>query len=77
MRAVDRLVVGPTVALCRVLWAWGDRLIADGAAEGIAGVAARVGAGLSRLQSGDAQAYSLAVAVGVVVMLVVVAMGGR
>jgi len=64
------------VALCRILWAWGDRLIADGAAEGVAGVAARVGAGLSRLQSGDAQAYSVAVAVAVVVMLVVVAAGG-
>ncbi len=74
---IDRFVVGPTVALCRILWAWGDRLLADGAAEGVARLAARVGAGLSRLQSGDAQAYSLAVAVGVVVMLVVVAMGGR
>jgi len=74
--AVDRFVVGPTVALCRILWAWGDRLIADGATEGVAGVAARVGAGLSRLQSGDAQAYSLAAAIAVVVMLVAVAVGG-
>jgi len=74
---VDRVVVRPTVTVCRALWAWGDRLIVDGAVEGMAVLARAAGSGLSRLQSGDAQSYALAIVVGITVMLVATALLGR
>jgi len=75
--AVDRVVVRPTVTLCRVIWAWGDRLIADGIAEGTALLARSVGSTLSRLQTGDGQSYALAIVVGIAVMLVASVLLGR
>jgi len=74
---VDRVVVRPTVTLSRALWAWGDRLVADGAVEGLASLAKATGTGLARLQSGDAQSYALAIVVGITVMLVATAVLGR
>jgi NADH-quinone oxidoreductase subunit L len=68
--AVDRLVVRPIVGASRGVWAVGDRMIADGLAEGGARSAKRVGRTLSSLQSGDAQSYGLAIAIGAVLMLV-------
>ncbi len=76
-RFVDVVIVRPTVTLSRALWAWLDRLLIDGAVEG-SGRLARLGAAaLSRLQSGDAQAYAAAIAVGVAVMFIATALLGR
>jgi len=74
---VDRVVVRPTLAASRALWAIGDRLIADGAAEGAAGAARWSGRLLGSLQTGNAQSYSTAIAIGVLLMLVASVWWGR
>jgi len=65
-------VVRPTVAVCRVLWAVVDRYVIDGLVEGTARVASWTGRQLSKLQTGDAQAYSASLAGGIVLLLAVV-----
>lgn len=65
---VDRVFVRPTIALSRSLWAVGDRLLADGAAEGSARLARALGNGFSRLQSGDAQSYTAVIVIGFLLM---------
>jgi len=74
---VDRLVVKPAVTASRALWAFGDRLVADGAAHGLAALVKRAGARLSAWQTGDAQDYSTAIAVGVAAMLALTVWLGR
>ncbi len=74
---VDRVIVRPSIAVSRTVWAVADRLLADGAAEGTARGARRVGRSLSSLQLGDAQAYTLAIVVAAVLMLVVTTWMGR
>ncbi|HET6352546.1 MAG TPA: NADH-quinone oxidoreductase subunit L, partial [Coriobacteriia bacterium] len=74
---VDRTVVRPTVALSRTLWAVGDRFLADGAAEGLAELARRIGGGFSSMQTGDVQGYASMYAVAIVVMLLVSMWAGR
>ena len=66
--AVDRVIVRPVLATSRGLWAIGDRLFADGIAEGSGGLARALGRRLSALQTGDAQAYASAVVVGALLM---------
>lgn len=68
--AVDRFVVRPAVGASRLLWAVGDRLVADGLVEGSARGAQWVGARISRLQDGDAQSYATAIAVGFVLVVI-------
>lgn len=75
--AVRRVVVGPTVAGSRALWAVGDRLVADGAAHGAAALASRIGRGITRVQTGDAQGYAGAIAVGLALMLAATVWLGR
>jgi NADH-quinone oxidoreductase subunit L len=75
--AVDRIVVRPTVGLSRALWAVGDRLVADGIAEGSGRLARRLGRGFSRLQGGDAQSYATLVALGFVLMMLATVWLGR
>lgn len=61
---------------CRVVWAFGDRLIIDGIVEGTAVVARWAGGLVSRLQSGDAQAYATALAVTIAFLLAASALTG-
>jgi NADH-quinone oxidoreductase subunit L len=75
--AVSRLIVEPTVAAMRALWAVVDRLITDGLVEGSAAVAQTLGSSLSRLQSGNAQTYSAVMVFGVLAMLAASAWFGR
>jgi NADH-quinone oxidoreductase subunit L len=74
---VTRFVVQPTVTASRALWAVGDRLLADGAAEGLARVSAALGRLISRLQSGDAQNYAAVMVVAAMLMLLATAWLGR
>lgn len=76
-RLVDAVIVRPTITLSRALWAWLDRLLIDGTVEGTGWLARLSGVALSRLQSGDAQAYAAVIAVGVAVMFVATALLGR
>ncbi|MBI5232262.1 MAG: NADH-quinone oxidoreductase subunit L [Coriobacteriales bacterium] len=48
---------GAVATGCRVVWAFGDRLIFDGAAEGTARLTRAVGGGLTKLQTGETQWY--------------------
>jgi NADH-quinone oxidoreductase subunit L len=74
---VDRLVVRPVVTASRLLWAWGDRFAADGLVEGAAVLARSASARVSRLQSGDAQAYATGMAAAVALMLAASIWAGR
>jgi NADH-quinone oxidoreductase subunit L len=74
---VDAAVVRPTVSLSRALWAFGDRMVADGVSEGLGREARRIGRGLSIMQTGDAQGYATVIAVAVMVMLLVTVWAGR
>lgn len=74
---VRRTVVGPAVVLSRTLWAVGDRFIADGAVHGAAGLARRASRRITSWQTGDAQAYAAAVAVGLALMLAATVWLGR
>ncbi len=57
---VDAWVVRPVRQACVALWAIGDRLVVDGVVEGLPRVARRIGARISSLHTGDAQAYASA-----------------
>jgi len=70
-------VVRPVTTLSRALWAFGDRLLADGAVVGAAGAARAAGRRLSSLQSGNGQSYAAVLAVGFVLMLVAAVWIGR
>ncbi|MDZ4169050.1 MAG: NADH-quinone oxidoreductase subunit L [Coriobacteriia bacterium] len=74
---VDRAIVRPTVGLSRGLWAWGDRLIADGWVEGLARAVTSISSGVRRLQSGDAQAYASVIAASVAIILAATIWLGR
>ncbi len=74
---VDTIVVRPVIGLARGVWAVGDRLLADGIPEGAAALSRRAGRGLSRLQTGDGQAYAAAIAVMFVVLLIASVWIGR
>lgn len=76
-RAVQLVVVTPVVAACRVLWAFLDRLVVDGAVSMVAHVARGIGAALSRLHDGDAQKYATVFAATIALVLAVVAVMGR
>jgi len=71
------MVVRPTVWLSRALWAFGDRLVVDGAVEGSARVVRGIGRRFSALQRGDGQVYATAIVVGFVIMLVATVWIGR
>ncbi len=74
---VDRTIVRPTRWLSRALWAWGDRMIADGVPMGLARLSHALGGGFSRLQSGDAQSYAGVMVVAIALMLVASVWMGR
>lgn len=76
-RLVDRMVVAPVLWSSRILWAVGDRMIADGSAESAARAARGIGRRLSQLQTGNAQSYSTAIVVGVLLLLAVSVWVGR
>lgn len=74
---VRRTLVDPAIALARASFAFIDRLLIDGVVEGTGSLARRLGEGLARLQSGDAQWYATLIGVGVLVMLVATVWMGR
>lgn len=76
-RLIDKILVGPTTSACRALWAFGDRLVVDGAVSLAARAATRIGAALSAVHNGDAQRYATVIAATVAVLLAAAAMMGR
>jgi NADH-quinone oxidoreductase subunit L len=74
---VYRVVVAPTVAACRVLWAAIDRYIIDGTIEGTAYVARWLGSTASEVQTGDTQWYGVMILAGVALMLAITVYLGR
>ena len=66
---VRAVVIVPTVAISRGLWAIVDRLVIDGVVEGSAYVTRRAGVRLSRAHTGDAQGYVVIIVLTVAVML--------
>lgn len=60
-RFVDAVLTRPVVTASRALWAWGDRLVLDGAVE-LSAILMRAGSrATARLHTGDVQAYATAV----------------
>ncbi len=74
---VTRFVVRPSVTAARVTYAFFDRLVIDGIAEGTAAVARWVGAAFAKLQNGDGQWYATLIGVGVLLLLVATVWMGR
>ncbi len=66
---VRAVVIAPTVAISRGLWAIVDRLVIDGVVEGSAYVTRRAGARLSRAHGGDTQGYVAMIVLTVAVIL--------
>jgi NADH-quinone oxidoreductase subunit L len=66
---VTRAVVQPVVATAGVIDAMLDRAAIDGTAEGVAGLARRVGVLFADTMSGDGQSYTALLASGVIVLL--------
>lgn len=67
--AATRFVVRPVTALARATDAMGDRLVIDGAAEGVATFATWLGGLMSEVQNGDGQWYASLMATGVVLLV--------
>ncbi len=65
----DAVFVKGLVALSNHFWKFWDVVVIDGAANGLAKVVRATGGGLARLQTGQAQGYALAVAIGTVALL--------
>lgn len=76
-RLVDRIVVRPVVWLCRALWAWGDRLVADGVVMSLSSMARSLAGTVRRAHVGDAQAYASTVAAAIALMLAATIWLGR
>jgi NADH-quinone oxidoreductase subunit L len=74
---VNRVVVLPTIAFARGLWAIVDRWVVDGVVEGSAVFARWTGGVASELQTGDTQWYGSAIVVGVALLLAVTVWLGR
>ena len=75
--AIDRIIVNPTVGAARTLWAVADRFVIDGLVEGSALGARKLGAWISRLQTGDGQGYAALMAVATLMMLASMILLGR
>ncbi len=74
---VSRVVIRPTVAIARGLWAIVDRFVIDGVVEGSALVGRSVSGMISKAQTGDAQSYAGFMALAVVVILCALVLVGR
>ena len=64
-----RFVVSPVLAFSRGVYAVFDRLIFDGAAEGLGALSRGTGRAFSRLQTGDGQWYAALMGAGVVALI--------
>ncbi len=69
--AVTAVVVRPTLAASSWLYESIDRGVIDPLAEGVGGIARRVGSGVARVQYGDAQWYVSLIGAGVVLVLAI------
>ncbi len=74
---VRTLVITPTVAMSRGLWAIVDRFVIDGVVEGSAYATRRAGSRLSKAHSGDTQGYVVIIVLTVAVMLAATVWLGR
>ncbi len=74
---VSRVVVAPTVAVCGAMYRYLDRVVIDGAVEGVAKIANATGSGLRKVQYGDAQWYTALMGAGMVVLFVLTLLGPR
>jgi NADH-quinone oxidoreductase subunit L len=74
---VQKGIVEPTQVASRWIWAFVDRMIIDGAAEGTAGLSRRSADALARMQSGDGQWYVALLAIGAAALMVVAAVSLR
>lgn len=72
---VSRGIVTPVVASATALYRYVDRIVIDGAAEGVAWLARKSGSGLSRVQYGDAQWYTALLGSGMVILFVLTLIG--
>jgi NADH-quinone oxidoreductase subunit L len=66
-------VANPGRWVANVFWEVGDRGIIDGAADGLARVMGGFGRFLRRMETGYARRYALAMVVGVVIVIAVLA----
>lgn len=74
---VATALVRPVTSTCRILWAWADRFVIDGAVEGSGRVTRGIAAAVARLQSGDAQAYAAGIVAVVALMMAALILMGR
>jgi len=74
---VRSFVIGPVVAASGALYRYVDRLVIDGAVEGVARVTAYIGGGVRRLQYGDAQWYTALMGAGMVILFVLTLLAPR
>ncbi len=74
---VDRFLVTPVVGMSRMLWAWGDRLVADGVVVALARWSVRAGEAVRQVHRGDAQAYATTIATAVALALAATVWLGR
>jgi NADH-quinone oxidoreductase subunit L len=69
----DALVIQPYVALSRFFWQVVDSQIIDGAVNGVGELVRWSGSRVRRLQTGNVQAYALAMLVGAICVIIVLA----
>jgi NADH-quinone oxidoreductase subunit L len=69
----DALVIRPYTVLSRIFWQVVDTQIIDGAVNGVGELVRYIGSRVRRLQTGDVQAYALALLVGAICVLVALA----
>ncbi|HEY5540906.1 MAG TPA: NADH-quinone oxidoreductase subunit L [Coriobacteriia bacterium] len=74
---VYKVVVGPTVAVARGLWAFVDRWVIDGTVEGTAALAQWLSTSTSEVQNGDVQWYGAVIVLAIAVMLAMTVWLGR
>ncbi len=72
---VGRVVVAPVVGGSSALYRYVDRVLIDGAVEGVGWLARAIGQGVRKLQYGDAQWYSALMGAGMVVLFVLTLLG--
>ncbi len=65
----DFLFVRPTMAVARVFWKVGDAKLIDGMPNGVAALAADIGRGAVRLQTGRVASYAFVMLIGIVVFV--------
>jgi NADH-quinone oxidoreductase subunit L len=76
-RLLERVFVRPVMASAMLAYAFVDRIVIDGIAEGSGRVAKRIGEAFSALQNGDVQFYTALVGLGTVLVIAATIWLGR